>query len=180
MRLLAISGSLRRDSYNSALLRAAAAECPPDVGFRFWRGLAQIPAYNEDLNSIPLPVVVLRTELAHADAVLFATPEYNGSVPGALKNALDWVSRPIEANPLCDKPAAVVGASQGIFGALWAQAELRKILRTIGAQVDDRELIVACAQHAFTDDRRLRDPQLASGLRTIIDELVHATRRRAA
>jgi chromate reductase len=75
MRLLAISGSLRRDSYNSALLRAAAAECPRDVGFRFWPGLAQIPAYNEDLNSIPLPVVVLRTELAHADAVLFATPE---------------------------------------------------------------------------------------------------------
>jgi chromate reductase len=180
MQLLAISGSLRRDSYNSALLRAATAELPAGVQFLVWRRLAELPAYNEDLAAIPLPVVALKFALARADAVLFATPEYNASVPGALKNALDWASRPIGANPLRDKPAAVVGASQGIFGAVWAQAELRKILRTIGANVAERELVVASAQHAFSADGRLRDPRLAGGLRAIVEELVHAPKRRAA
>src|SRR6266542_2886407 len=116
MRLLAISGSLREGSYNRALLEAAvtAARCAGDVEVVVWAGLADIPAYNEDLDAIPEPVAERRAELAAADAVLISTPEYNASVPGALKNALDWASRPYPANALRTKPVAVVGASQGL------------------------------------------------------------------
>jgi chromate reductase len=180
MRLLAISGSLRRRSYNSALLDAAAAECGPGVEFVLWNGLDTIPGYNEDVDHVPLSVTLLKAEIAAADAILFATPEYNASVPGALKNALDWVSRPFDANPLRDKPVAVIGASQGIFGAAWAQADLRKILRTIGARVEDHELPVAHAQHAFTPEGRLRNPQQAAALTSILEAVVQRSCRKAA
>ena len=180
VRLLAISGSLRRQSYNSALLDALGAECGPEVDFLFWNGLDTIPAYNEDVEEAPLSVALLKDEIAAADAVLFATPEYNASLPGALKNALDWVSRPIEANPLRGKPVAVVGASQGAFGAAWAQAELRKILQTIGARVEGQELLVAHAQHAFTREGRLQHHKHASALTSILEALLQHTRQQAA
>lgn len=180
MRLLAISGSLRRGSYNSALLDAAAAGCPSDVEFVVWRGLADIPAFNEDLDTVPPAVSALRREIARSDAVLFATPEYNASVPGALKNALDWASRPFATNVLRDKPVAVIGASEGLFGAVWAQAELRKILGVIGARVDDRELLVGEAREVFTADMRLRDPHVAARLRAIVSDLTYRTACRAA
>ena len=168
MRLLALSGSLRRGSYNGALLDAAGMLCGPDVDLVVWTGLDTIPAYNEDVVDTPPSVVDLKGQIDAADTVLFATPEYNGSVPGALKNALDWVSRPFEANPLRGKPVAVVGASQGVFGAAWAQAELRKILQRIGAHVEDGELLVGQAQHAFTPDGRLRDPEHEAALRATV------------
>jgi chromate reductase, NAD(P)H dehydrogenase (quinone) len=172
MRLLGISGSLRRGSYNRALLEAAAAEVECGaVEFLVWRGLADIPAYSEDLATVPSSVEMLRRELAEADAVLIATPEYNASVPGALKNALDWASVPLPRNALRNKPVAVIGASQGMFGAVWAQADMRKILKAIGALVDDRELGVAWAHEAFTDDGRLHDPVLAARLRAIVNDL---------
>ena len=164
MRLLAISGSLRRKSYNSALLGAAAAECGPDLDFVFWDRLDRIPAYNEDMEIQPDSVALLKEEIQQADAVLFATPEYNGSVPGSLKNALDWISRPFDDNPLRNKRVAVIGASQGAFGAIWAQAELRKILRTIGASVEERELAVSHAQHAFLRGRTPSRSGAAGGL----------------
>ena len=179
MNVLGISGSLRQASHNSALLRAAAAACPDGVEFRIWHGLQGVPAYNEDIHVAPLPVVTFRRALAQADAVLFATPEYNSSVPGALKNALDWASRPIEANPLCDKPVAVIGASQGIFGAIWAQAELRKILSAMGARVDERELAVSHAQDAFTPQGDLHDRDLAVGLRAIVARLIQTNQKAA-
>lgn len=179
-RLLAIGGSLRSASYNSALLRAAAASCPPGVEFVLWSGLGAIPAYDEDLERVPPPVVLLKEELAAADAVLFATPEYNGSVPGALKNALDWASLPFRSNPLRGKPVAVVGASGGAFGAAWAQAELRKVLRTIGARVEERELVVPRAHHAFDRDGTLLDPEIVAALRTVTLRLLEATREEAA
>jgi chromate reductase, NAD(P)H dehydrogenase (quinone) len=172
MRLLGISGSLRQGSYNRALLEAAAAEVAcGDVEFVLWRGLADIPAYSEDLATVPPSVEMLRRALAEADAVLIATPEYNASVPGALKNALDWVSTPLPRSALRNKPVAVIGASQGMFGAVWAQADMRKILKAIGALVDDRELCVARAHEAFTDDGRLHDPVLAARLRAIVNDL---------
>ena len=180
MRLLGISGSLRRGSYNSALLAAAAAECPSTVELVVWRGLADIPAFDEDLVSAPRAVALLRSELRCADAVLIATPEYNASVPGALKNALDWASRPFRDNCLLGKPVAVVGASTGVFGGVWAQAELRKVLRTTGALVVDVELPVASAHTAFTEDGALRDPGLASALRGVVDELLAEATARAA
>ena len=179
-RVLGLSGSLRRCSYNSALLRAARFALPAGATLREWRGLDEIPVYNEDIAQLPGPVTALKAELAEADAVLFATPEYNASVPGGLKNALDWVSRPFLENPLRGKPVAVIGASQGVFGAIWAQAELRKILRTLGADVDDRDFVVAEAQNAFGVDGLLRDETLASALRTLVCDLAGASSRCAA
>jgi chromate reductase len=180
MRLLAISGSLRRRSYNSALLDAAAAGCGLGIDFVFWNSLDTIPAYNEDATTQPNSVALLKDEILHADAVLFATPEYNGSVPGMLKNALDWISRPFDENPLRHKRVAVIGASQGSFGGVWAQAELRKILRTMGASVEERELAVAHAHRAFTAEGLLRDPAHRTSLTSIVETLQGRTCRRAA
>ena len=180
MRLLAINGSLRRGSLNARLLDAAGRACPPGVELVRWRGLAEIPAYDEDIDTVPAAVAAFREQIGRADAVLIATPEYNGSVPGALKNALDWASRPLARNALRDKPVAVIGASQGLFGAVWAQAELRKILGVIGARVDPRDLPVSRAQEAFTFDGRLRDPQLAATLEAIVLDLVEGAAQRAA
>ena len=182
MRLLAISGSLRRGSYNAALLDAAAAERPTGVELVVWRGLADVPAFDEDLDITPAPrpVAALRAEIEQADAILIATPEYNASVPGALKNALDWVSRPFSANPLRHKRVAVIGASTGLFGAVWAQAELRKVLSTMGASVLEAGLSVSGAQSAFTAEGRLREPELALDLRRIVYELLEETVERAA
>jgi chromate reductase len=181
MRILAVSGSLRSGSYNKALLEAAAGARPTGVEFVFWHGLADLPAFDEDLEGTPpLSVLSFKDEIGRSDAVLIATPEYNTSVPGALKNALDWASRPWAANPFRNKPVAVVGASTGLFGAVWAQAELRKILTAIGAIVDDRQLPVVQAQEAFTSKGRLRDPQQAATLGAIVGDLVRSTARQAA
>jgi chromate reductase, NAD(P)H dehydrogenase (quinone) len=161
-RILGISGSLRRDSHNTNLLRAAAAG--PDVELELYDGLKEIPPYDEDDDVLPRPrsVASLAAAIADADAVLFATPEYNTSIPGQLKNAIDWISRPIATNVLRNKPVAVVGASTGAFGAVWAQAELRKVLAALGARVLDVEVPVPHAHTRFeggqlTDDEiRLR------------------------
>jgi len=141
MKVLAISGSLRRDSYNTKLLRAAEELLPPAVDFVLYEGLKGVPPYDQedDVEPAPPAVAALRRAVADADAILFATPEYNSSIPGVLKNALDWVSRPVATNSLRNKPVAVVGASTGAFGAVWAQAELRKVLAAIGARVKDLE-----------------------------------------
>jgi chromate reductase, NAD(P)H dehydrogenase (quinone) len=180
MRVLAISGSLRAGSYNSALV-AAAAECRSEAQVVVWRGLDRIPAFNEDIDAVPAVVTSLRLAIARSDGVLIATPEYNGSIPGVLKNALDWVSRPYPENALRGKPVRVMGASQGTFGALWAQADLRRILKTIGADVADRDLPVAQAHEAFSEEGRLRDPALARALCAAIDDLMsQAARLRAA
>jgi chromate reductase len=174
MRVLGLSGSLRRDSHNRALLRAAAALLPPGAELVEWDRVAELPAYDEDLDTalVPEPVRALREAVAAADAVLIATPEYNASLPGALKNALDWISRPFATNPLRGKPAAVIGASTGLFGAVWAQAEARKVLSTIGAQVLERELPVGQAHDAWAADGTLHDPDLRAALAGIVGELV--------
>lgn len=181
MRVLGISGSLRRDSHNLRLLRAAAALLPPDAELVEFTGLKAIPAFDEDDESSPGPAVERwRAEIERADALLFATPEYNSSIPGALKNAVDWASRPFASAALMNKPAAVVGTSTGMFGAVWAQAELRKALAAAGARVIDRELPLPDAGSAFADDGALadRDQQLALG--EIVAELLGETRERAA
>jgi chromate reductase len=180
--VVGISGSVRAGSYNTALLAAAAAELPAGVEFVRWCGLALLPAFDESREGPDAGPAVraLRQTLAAADAVLIATPEYNASIPGALKNALDWASRPFADNCLRGKPAAVVGATTGSFGAVWAQAELRKVLKTIGASVLDSELSVSAAHTAFAPDGRLRDPELAAGLRALVHDLLEQTVRRAA
>ena len=181
MRVLGISGSLRRDSYNSGLLRVAADVLPPGAELEIFDGLKAIPPYDadDDLGPGPEPVQRLRDAIGDADAVLIVTPEYNASLPGVLKNALDWASRPHAINPLRGKPAAVVGASTGMFGAVWAQAEGRKVLATIGARVLDAELPVAEADERFAADGRLTDPEIEERLGEIVGELVEAAVARA-
>jgi chromate reductase, NAD(P)H dehydrogenase (quinone) len=181
MRVLGISGSLRADSYNSGLLRAAADVLPPGAELEIFDGLKAIPPYDadDDLDFGPAPVRELREAIEAADAVLIATPEYNASLPGVLKNALDWASRPHATNPLRGKPAAVVGASTGMFGAVWAQAEGRKVLSTIGARVLDAELPVPEADERFSEGR-LIDPEVEERLGEIVAELVEAAEMRAA
>jgi chromate reductase len=173
MRILAISGSLRRDSHNTRLLRAAAEMLPPGVELVPFDGLADVPPYNEDLDGDPAPsgVETLREAIEYADALLISTPEYNASIPGVLKNAIDWASRPFPDNVLRDKPVAVIGASTGLFGAVWAQAELRKALRHTGARVLDDELPVGTADHAFTPGGKLLDPELNRRLADLLDQV---------
>ncbi len=177
MRILGISGSLRADSHNTRLLRAAALELPPGAQLDVYEDLAAVPPYDEDLDAgwAPTPVVQLRVAIANADAVLIATPEYNSSVPGQLKNALDWASRPHSRSALLDKPVAVVGASTGIFGAVWAQADVRRILESIGARVLPGELPVGQAHDAFTGDGSLDDPRLRELLAAQLAALVEAS-----
>lgn len=177
IRILGISGSLRRGSHNTDLLRAAAQSLPPGVDLEIYDGLAELPHYNEDLDVAPIPEAAarLRRTLASADGLLIATPEYNGSVPGVLKNAIDWASRPFPDNVLKGKPAAVMGASTGLFGAVWAQAETRKALQIAGADVLDNEVPVGQAHTAFTKQGRLSDPDIQSAL----DELVGVLLTRA-
>ena len=166
MRILGISGSLRRDSHNTSLLWAAARALPPGAELELLDGLADVPPYDEDADTEPGPAAVehLRAQIEAADAVLIATPEYNASIPGVLKNAIDWASRPFPDNALRDKPVAVIGASTGLFGALWAQAEVRKVLHHVGARVVDEELPVGLAGNAFTPDGELADPELRQRL----------------
>ena len=173
IRILGISGSLRSGSHNTSLLRAAASSLPPGVGLERYDGLAELPHYNEDLDVDPSPVSVarLRDAIAAADGLLIATPEYNGSIPGALKNAIDWASRPFPDNALRGKPVAVIGASTGLFGAVWAQAETRKALQTAGADVLDGEVPVGQAHAAFTVEGRLIEPEIQSALEELVGVL---------
>lgn len=174
MRILGISGSLRTGSYNSAVLDAAEGLLPAGVQLDRFTGLADLPAYSEELDvgGRELSVQRLRFAIARADGVLIATPEYNASLPGGLKNALDWASRPFPDNALRNKPAAVIGASTGIFGAIWAQAETRKVLKAIGAQVLDVELPIPDAESRFRDGRL--DPEIESQLGELIGALIDA------
>ena len=168
MNVLGISGSLRHDSYNTALLRNTPLE------LELWEGLKAIPPYDEDDDIEPAPPAVaqLRAAVAGADAILFATPEYNASVPGQLKNAVDWLSRPRTASVLRNKPVAVVGASTGAFGALWAQAELRKVLKTAGARVVEDGVAVGHAHQRFDADGALLDDELREQLGDVLEALV--------
>jgi chromate reductase len=173
MKILGLSGSLRAESHNLRLLRAAAEGLPSGWELEVWDRLAEVAPFNEDdEDAAPEPVRALNDAIRDADAVLVATPEYNASLPGVLKNALDWVSRPYDATPLRGKPVAVIGASTGLFGAVWAQAEGRKVLRTIGAHVLDDELPVGIAHEAFDEEGRLRDPELTVRLRDVVASLV--------
>jgi chromate reductase, NAD(P)H dehydrogenase (quinone) len=175
MRVLGISGSLRRDSHNTALLRHAGELFKAEgAEFEIYDGLRDIPPYSEDddMEHAPETVSRLREAVREADAVFFSTPEYNSSIPGALKNAIDWVSRPIATNPLRNKPVAVIGASTGMFGAVWAQAELRKVLATTGARVVEGEVAVGHAHTRFNEDGRLNDQQLEEEVREVVHLLL--------
>lgn len=177
MRVLGISGSLRRDSYNTKLLRTAGELLPTGIELEVWDELKAVPPFDEDEELGPAPAAVesLRRAVARADAIVFATPEYNASIPGQLKNAVDWLSRPVATTPLRGKPALVVGASTGAFGAVWSQAELRKVLATAGARVVEADVAVGHAPTKFDELGALVDEELEDQLREAIDVLLAET-----
>ena len=175
MRVLGISGSLRRDSHNTRLLRAAGELFEAEgAEFEIYEGLKEVPPYDEDddVGGGPEAVARLRAAVAGADALFFSTPEYNSSIPGQLKNAVDWLSRPVGENVLRNKPVAVIGASTGMFGAVWAQAELRKVLGATGARVAEGEVPVGHAQTRFDEAGRLNDPNLVEEIQAVIAALL--------
>jgi chromate reductase len=177
MRVLGISGSLRRDSYNAKLLRTAGELLPHFVDFEVWDELKAVPPFDEDdeLEPVPAAVASLREAVARADAIVFATPEYNASIPGQLKNAVDWLSRPFVGTPIRNKPALVIGASTGAFGAVWSQAELRKVLATAGARVVEADVAVGHAPTKFDESGALVDEELLDQLREALDVLLAET-----
>ena len=174
--ILGVSGSLRRESHNTALLRNAARLLPGGVRLELWEpdALKAIPPYDQDddVDGQPDAVTALRQAMERADAVLFSTPEYNSSIPGQLKNALDWVSRPVADSPLRNKPVAVIGASTGAFGAVWAQAELRKVLGSLGARVTEGELAVGHAHERIDPEGLLADADQLEQLEAVVADLI--------
>jgi len=179
VRILALSGSLRRGSYNTALLRAAAAVAPPGVDVSLYEGLKDVPPYDADadggVGGQPGAVERLREALADADGVLVATPEYNHSIPGVLKNALDWVSRPLVESPVRNKPVAVASSSTSMFGGVWAAAETQKVLGALGARVLDEPVAVPRAAERLAGgvDRGLEEE-----LRALLEALAAAAHER--
>ena len=182
-RIVGLAGSLRRGSFNRQLLEAAAHELSADVEFDIWDGLEHVPPFNEDLEGAPEPLAVaeLRRVIREADGVLIATPEYNGSIPGQLKNALDWASRPRSLAVLEGKPVVTLSASPTQYGAARAHADLRKVLGVIGAEVRGDEVAVARIHEQFDEDGGLVDDELRHRLHstlTLFSEPVTPVRER--
>ncbi len=174
MKILAISGSLRAASHNTALLRAAAAGAPEGVEIELYEGLEQLPPYNEDrdTDTPPAEVARLRREIDEADGLLISTPEYNGTVPGQIKHLVDWGSRPHgRGSSLWGKPVAVIGASVTDYGALWAQDHLRKALGLAGARALETDLPVARAHERIDANGELTDADTLERLAGIVNEL---------
>ena len=174
MKVLGISGSLRRDSLNTALLLHAATLLGDGVEFEHWQGLRELPHYDQDLeDGTQHPAVAeLRLAIKGADALLIATPEYNGTIPSALKNAVDWASRPREDAALKNKPVLVIGGSPGHFGAVSAQNDLRRSLGIAGARTIKTEVAIPALQDAFTPSGELADATQATKLAEALDQLV--------
>jgi chromate reductase len=175
--VLGVAGSLRRGSYNAAALRACRDLAPHGLSIDIYEGLGALPHYNDDLRAAGFPPAVedLRRRIRAADALLIATPEYNHSVPGVLKNALDWASRPPEA-PVMRKPTAFLGASTGMLGSVRAQAHLRDIFVFFDAPVVNKpEVFIGAAASKFAADGTLTDEPT----RAILGALLQALRDRA-
>jgi chromate reductase, NAD(P)H dehydrogenase (quinone) len=176
MRILAVPGSLREASYNVALARAATELAPAGVAVEVFDELRAVPPYDadEDGGGVSPAVQHLRDRIAAADALLVITPEYNGSIPGVLKNAIDWASRPHRHSALWGKTAAIAGATTGSYGAMWALADLRRVLGIAGARVIDTEVSVSQAHTSLGEDGRLADPTTAELLRQQLAALAEA------
>ena len=177
MKILALSGSLRRESFNTALAYAARELAPVGVEVEVYDGLGLIPHYDQDLDhedvETPESVADPRRRIEEADALLVITPEYNGSITGVLKNAIDWASARHRGSWLRDKTVAVAGATTGQYGAIWAQQDLKRVLGIAGARVVGGELPVSTAHEKFDAHGRLVDRLLADRLRLHIATLVN-------
>lgn len=175
--VLAIPGSLRRGSFNAMLLRAADVRSPEHVVFEHYEGLGDLPHFSEDLEGAltPASVLELRDRLRAADAVLISTPEYNGAMPGSLKNALDWASRPPGESVFKEKPSAAIGASPGRYGAQRSQEAVRRVLGAMGAEILDEELPVPRVHEKFDTEGVLVDEDVAAQLDGLVSSLAELT-----
>lgn len=190
MKVLGISGSLRADSHNSRLLGSASRVLPADAEFERLDSeiLRSLPHYDEDIDTADQrdpAVLALRAAVAGADAILWVTPEYNAGLPSAIKNALDWVSRPRQAPAIKGKPSAAISASTAMYGGVWAQDQLRKSLKIAGARVIDAEFAVPRAHEvieAHGDVLKVEDePELARILELLVQEArINASLKAAA
>lgn len=174
LHVLAIPGSLRRGSFNRLLLATATEVAPTGMTIEILDNVGDLPLFNEDLErgsaSGPAPVRILRARVAAADGLLIATPEYNQSLSGVLKNAIDWLSRPAPEEVLIGKPVAVIGASAGRWGTRLAQAALRQVLTATECVVMPAPaLFVREAQNLFDTSGQLTDEQTKASLRAVIN-----------
>lgn len=179
--VMAIAGSIRAGSLNRALLEAAAELAPEGVAVEIWDRLREVPPYDTDVVSAPAVVADLRDRITAADALLIATPEYNYSVPGVLKNAIDWASRPARRSPLHGKPVGLMGASPGMGGTMRAQLALREVLFSTGSPVlPEPEVYVPSAREKFGDGPVLTDPATREHLEKVMTALARWVRGRGA
>ena len=178
-----IAGSLRKASHNRSLLRAAQELAPPEMEIRIFDRMADIPLYNEDVEAVGEPELVgaLRRAIAEADALLVATPEYNHGVPGVLKNAIDWASRPLRGSVLQGKPTAILGASPGLTGTARAQTQLRQAFILTGQLVVVQpEILVYRAHEKFDAEGKLTDAKTRELVGKLLVELAEWTRKAKA
>ncbi|WIX81880.1 NAD(P)H-dependent oxidoreductase [Amycolatopsis carbonis] len=181
--ILALSGSLRKDSLNTRLLTAVTRLAPPELTFDVFGDLAAIPLFNEDdEHPAPSAVAQLRHRIRAADGVLIATPEYNAAMPGVLKNALDWLSRPVAEGPVLEhKPVAIIGASQGPLGTIRAQLNLRSVLHKMNADaLGQPEFVLPHAHQALADGELPAGSPSPAILTAVVDGLVGLIEHRRA
>jgi chromate reductase len=180
--LIGIAGSVRRNSYNAALLRTAASLMLSDAELRI-ESIAAIPLYNADDEAervVPEPVSRLKEAIAAADGLLLVTPEYNNSIPGVAKNAIDWLSRPPadSARVFGGKPVAIAGASPGGFGTILSQNAWLPVFRTLGAKVWPGRLLVSRAASVFDAQGEISDPATRENVRKFVEGFVSYVRGR--
>lgn len=179
IRIAGISGSLREGSYNTAALKAAAKLAPDDVAIDVMT-LEGLPLFNEDVeaNGFPDPVARLHERIKSVDGVLFSTPEYNYSIPGVLKNAIDWLSRPERKSPIYMKPAAIMGASPSMIGTARAQAHLRQVAYYNAMPLlATSEVLIFRAGEKFDDDGQLHDEKTKEFLASMVADFRNWVRR---
>ncbi|MFE0627951.1 NADPH-dependent FMN reductase [Streptomyces sp. NPDC058864] len=184
VRILALVGSLRAGSHNRQLAEAAVKHAPEGVEITLYEGLAEVPFYNEDIDvegAVPEAAARLRATASATDAFLLFSPEYNGTIPAVLKNAIDWLSRPHGAGALSGKPVAVVGTAYGQYGGVWAQDEARKAARIAGASVlTEAKLSIPGSVVRFAETHPADDSEVVEGLSQVIDQLTQAGAAAAA
>ncbi|OBF36721.1 FMN reductase [Mycobacterium sp. ACS1612] len=181
-RILAIVGSLRVASYNRQLAEAGVKLAPKDIEVEIFEGLGDVPFYNEDIDqpgTVPSSADTLRGAVRSADALLLVTPEYNGSLPPALKNAIDWTSRPQPRGAIYQKPVVVIGTSGGRYGGAWAHDDARKAARIAGATVlDNVALTVPRPATRFADSPPVSDEEIIAKMPVLLSALAAAARSR--
>ncbi|RKS09369.1 NAD(P)H-dependent FMN reductase [Nocardiopsis sp. Huas11] len=175
VRFLALVGSLRAGSHNRQLAEAAVKNAPEGVEIELYEGLADVPFYNEDLDaegSVPEAALRLRAAAGAVDGFLLVSPEYNGTMPAVLKNAIDWLSRPYGTGALQGRPVAVIGTAFGQYGGVWAQDEARKALGIAGADVlTDAKLSIPGSLTRFAELHPVDDDEVVDGLNTVLGRL---------